>query len=395
MSRSAQRWPGAPPHRTGRCAGPCGCRAASGLSVRRYGFHRDELYFIESMHHPAWGYIDNPSLTPAVGWLSSACSATLCSACGCYRLSRSAWSSSSSPPSLEAGRLARGAARRRRRDRDIGLRVGDRPPVDDTHSRPPGVLRHLPAARAHRADRRATLVDRGWPPRRCGSGEQVHPGAVPTLAGGGRRCHQDVETTSSAAGPQSASAWRSSCGFHSWRGRRRTAGPRSSSLAPFARDQMAENQASLIPFQRDPAPPMAAFFLAAVWALTATLAGLRSASSPQATQCSSSCSSSPGARGTTRRACSACSGTAVGIDRHLGLDRARQGPRPNRLARSRHRRQPAPGACITLPVLPPSMVNGPIGTLNPTRSRRSGGRRSSTRSPRSHCHNPRRSDTRW
>ena len=22
------------------------------------------------MHHSAWGYIDNPSLTPAVGWLS-------------------------------------------------------------------------------------------------------------------------------------------------------------------------------------------------------------------------------------------------------------------------------------------------------------------------------------
>jgi hypothetical protein len=61
-----------PPAPLGRTVFLCAALVAGVLLVLapRYGFHRDELYFMTNAKHPAWGYVDHPPITPMMGWLS-------------------------------------------------------------------------------------------------------------------------------------------------------------------------------------------------------------------------------------------------------------------------------------------------------------------------------------
>lgn len=364
MSRSAQRWPVRP--LTGLVAVPA--LAVVGLLLvfaSRYGFHRDELYFIQSMHHPAWGYIDNPSLTPAVGWLSQ-------------RLFGDSVFGLRVLPAVEVGLVVLVVAAL---TRELGGELAAQLVAAVVTATSGFVLAIGHLLTTPTLD---LLVS-------CGIslllvhivriGEQRWWIAVGLLVGVGlenkytlalfllslvvgaavTRTWRGLLSRWTAVGvgvavllwlPQLA--WQAS---HGW--------PQVEFARAVARDQMAENRASLLPFQLVIiGPPMAAFFLAAVWALSrnprwapirffaagyavllvlllvtggkgyyaAGMFGVLIAVGSIATW---DWTGRGKGRGRT-----VWLGAAIGVNLLLG-------------------------AVITLPVLPPSMVNGPIGALNP------------------------------
>jgi Ferritin-like len=81
--------------RSGACRVAVSTAVIAGLAVAKlalhlvtnaqYGYHRDELYYLASGNHPAFGYVDYPPRRRYSPGLIRSCSATRRGCCGCCR----------------------------------------------------------------------------------------------------------------------------------------------------------------------------------------------------------------------------------------------------------------------------------------------------------------------
>ena len=104
-----------------------------------YGWHRDELYFVVAGRHPAFGYVDQPALTPllsagAVALLGAFPTAVRILPGPRHRRPRPARGAVGSRPRRQPARPGAGGARRG----GLGAPGGGSPRLDG-HVRPPGL----------------------------------------------------------------------------------------------------------------------------------------------------------------------------------------------------------------------------------------------------------------
>jgi len=72
LPRSTQAEDVLPPFATAIVGGIAAAFVALELAVSaRYGFHRDELYFLACARHLTWGFVDQPPFVPAVAWTAT------------------------------------------------------------------------------------------------------------------------------------------------------------------------------------------------------------------------------------------------------------------------------------------------------------------------------------